>query len=84
MTPEELKVYKKERMDYWISGLRKETGKDPETPGGQSCGMFPSVIRLIHDDLNFEIKVDGGRSQLKNLKFAVTVFELFIEEFNIY
>jgi len=83
MTPEELKTYKKERLEYWISGLRKEIGT-PTPLGGQSYGHIDSTVRLIHDDLNFEIKVDGGRSQLKNFKFAVTIFELFIEEFNIY
>jgi len=82
MTPEELKVYKKERLEMFVKGLRKVTGaSEKPSPGGQSTGQFTSYIRLIHDDLGFDIKVDGSKSQLKNLKFAVAVFELYVEEF---
>lgn len=71
----------KERLEYFIKGLRKESIITPIGAGGQSCGMFRSGIKLIHDDLNFEIKIEGAKSQIKNLNFAMTCFELFLEEF---
>lgn len=71
----------KERLKYFMDGLKKEPIKEKLSLGGQSCGMFPSGIRLTHEDTKFQIEVEGSKSQLKNLNFAVTVFELYLEEF---
>lgn len=48
--------------------------------GGQSCGMPVRGIRLIHDDLGFEVAICCHRSQIKNHELAVTFFKLFIDE----
>lgn len=71
----------KERINYFLKGLKKETMPEKVGVGGQSCGTFPSGIRLTHEDVKFKIEVEGAKSQLKNLKFAMTVFELYLEEF---
>ncbi len=71
----------KQTLDWFLKGLKKETIPEKVGLGGQSCGMFPSGIRLTHEDIKFKIEVEGSKSQLKNLKFAMTVFELYLEEF---
>lgn len=71
----------KERLKYFMDGLKKELINEKVSLGGQSCGMFLSGIRLTHEDTNFQIEIEGSKSQLENLKFAVTVFELYLEEF---
>ena len=48
--------------------------------GGQSCGMPVRGIRLIHDDLGFEIAICCHASQIKNHELALTFFKLFIDE----
>jgi len=71
----------KERLEMLAKGLKKETWPDNTPTGGQSTGQMPRGIRLWHEDIGFDIRIEGARSQIKNLQFAVTVFELFCDEF---
>jgi hypothetical protein len=69
----------KERFKLCTDGLK--TVEPPKISGGQTCGMFDPSVHYVHEDIGFEIKVNGSRSKLKNAKFAMTVFELFCDEF---
>jgi protein subunit release factor A len=71
---------REQRLQYFKSGLTNEIGEQKQL-GGQSCSVIDSSVKLIHKDLGFEIKSNGSKSQLKNLKFAMTVFELYLDEF---
>lgn len=62
-----------------LKGLEKESY--PKTKlGGQTVGLNSNGITLSHYDLGFSISIQHYRSQLKNLEFAMTVFELYYDE----
>lgn len=71
----------KERFKLLCKGLQRERYPLHEATGGQTAGQISSTIRLRHEDMNFEVIIGGSRSQLKNLEFAVSVFELYCDEF---
>ena len=50
--------------------------------GGQSCGVMPRGVRLIHEDLEFDLTINRYRSQLQNRELAMTLFELYISTYN--
>lgn len=65
-------------MHFYTQCIRKQY---PEYPiGGQSCGMPIRGIRLIHEDLGFEVAISCHRSQIKNHALALTFFKLFLDE----
>ena len=78
-----MKPYKmdKERLEILSKGIQKESWPRVEHTGGQTTGQMPKGVRVWHEDLKFDMKIDAGRSQLKQLQFISTVFELFLEEF---
>lgn len=51
--------------------------------GGQTVGVPISGSTLICEELSFSISCRGGRSQMKNKEFCMTVFELYLDEFKI-
>lgn len=54
---------------------------DPHRPlGGQSCGVTPTKVKLVSEDLDLEITVGHCRSQIKNKEFAFTLFELALDD----
>ena len=55
----------------------------PEIKGGQTCGIPMQGSALICEDFGFKIYCNGSRSQMKNRNFCITVFELYLDEFNV-
>jgi protein subunit release factor A len=71
----------KERFELLAKGLQKETWPKIVTTGGQSTGRMESGVRIWHEDMGFDIRVSASRSQIKNIQFCVTIFELYCDEF---
>ena len=68
--------------EHILKGLKKET-YPKELKGGQSVGRISPGITLTHEDLNFSITVECGKSQFRNYEFALIVFELYLQECKI-
>lgn len=63
-----------------LDGLKKEVYPKVKT-GGQTVGLNCGIT-LSHEDLGFSISIGHSKSQIKNLDFAMTVFELWFHEIN--
>ena len=70
----------KERLEILAKGLKTEFWPRVET-GGQSVGVMPRGLRMWYEEMGFDFRFEGGRSQIKNKLFAIAIFELFCEEF---
>ena len=54
----------------------------PKHPvGGQQCGIMSRSIRLVHEELEFDITINRYRSQHQNRELAMTLFELYLSTF---
>lgn len=71
----------KERLELLAKGLQRERWPNNVPTGGQSTGQTGSGVRIWHEDLGFDIRVNASRSQIKNAQFAATIFELYCDEF---
>lgn len=67
----------KSTLDKIKQGIRFET-YPPQRTGGQTVGLAPRGIKLIHDDLNFEVTSCQERSQQANREIAILLFELYL------
>jgi len=48
--------------------------------GGQMCGIVPSTVVGIHEDLGIEIRIKAHRNNHKNRELLQTVFDLIFDE----
>ena len=71
----------KERLELLSKDLIKTVGEPKPPPNSMIVGVPDNRVRLQHLDLGFDITVNGSKSWSKNLRFAMTVFELYCEEF---
>lgn len=69
-----------EEIKQEIRDKIKVSIENPSYSGGQTCGVMPSKIILISEDLDLEIRVGYNRSQLKNRDLAIILFELTLDE----
>lgn len=60
-----------------LKGLVKKVYPEP---GGQQAGMSYGIT-LSHPDMGFSITINCHKSQVKNFNFAMSVFELYFEEY---
>ncbi len=58
----------------------KITLQSPNNIGGQSCGMPTYPIVLVSEDLDIQLIISHHRSQLKNSKLALKMFETALNE----
>jgi protein subunit release factor A len=69
--------------EHIFKGLKKTIGDPNEQKGGQSVGLCSGKVTLTHEELGFSITVELSRSQIRNYNFAITVFELYLQEMKI-
>lgn len=48
--------------------------------GGQTCGIMPSTVVGIHEELGIEIRIKTYRTNHKNRELLQTVFDLIFDE----
>lgn len=48
--------------------------------GGQCCGIMPSTVVGIHEELGIEIRIKAHRQNHKNKELLQTVFDLIFDE----
>jgi len=70
----------KEEIEMCKSTVKWET-PSKYTTGGQQVGFVSKGVRLIHDDLEFDLTITRYRSQLQNRELAMTLFELYLSTF---
>lgn len=61
------------------SNAKLETAYPPIV-GGQSCGIFPSKVRLTSEELDLSIEFGYYKGSLKNKEKVLLLFELLIDE----
>lgn len=62
-----------------LKNLKAETINEAPI-GGQSCGKFPSKVRIYSEELDIAIECGYLRSRLKNCEMIVKIFEQIIDE----
>lgn len=62
-----------------LDTLKWSTHREVRT-GGQQCGIPNYGVKLISEEMGFEISTDAFRSQGQGKEFCMTVFELFLQE----
>lgn len=71
MTQDEIEILKKQ--------ARFETPMKDKVPyGGQSVGIVSRAVRLVHEDMAFDITIGISRSQLRNRELCMLMFELYL------
>jgi hypothetical protein len=53
---------------------------DPPKPGGQSCGITYSRLRLYSEELDLTIETGYHHNVLKNKELLLTLFELVLDD----
>jgi hypothetical protein len=68
-------------MEFEHKGVKCKWFQEFDRIGGQQCGTPPSTLRLVCPEFQFEIKVGYMRSQIKQRNLALTLFELYLDEY---
>jgi protein subunit release factor A len=69
----------KEIKEHYMRSVRLERFPK-QFPGGQSVNWVPRGVKLISDDLGFEVAMTLGRSEIANRELAMTLFSLYLDE----
>lgn len=48
--------------------------------GGQMCGIMPSTVIGVHEELGIEIRIKAHRQNHKNRELLQTIFNLIFDE----
>lgn len=64
-----------------LEGIKWDTHR-PRQVGGQQAGTPNYGVRLIHEDMGFEIGTDAFRSSIEGREFCLDMFELFLKRIN--
>lgn len=48
--------------------------------GGQMCGIMPSTVIGVHEELGIEIRIKAHRQNHKNRELLQTIFDLIFDE----